>query len=155
MSRLKKLIYYIWVIFVIQQWFEWKNQGKKCLNEKNTKIDPWLYWTHPTQLNVMFSKAGRRENNVKKKREVCVCVRCVRPSWAGGREVQMLWGGSEAENALPRLPPERDYSGASTSGSAQLGSAALGSAVPTAVLMVWGHICADTKVWKHLHVWYN
>lgn len=64
----------------------------------------------------------------------------------------MLWGSSEAENALPRLPPERDYSGASASGSAQLGSAALGSAVPTVVLMVWGRICADTKVWKHLHV---
>lgn len=31
----------------------------------------------------------------------------------------MLQRSSEAENVLPRLPPEPDYSGASSSGSAQ------------------------------------
>lgn len=64
----------------------------------------------------MFSKSGRKVKQCEKTKRQ---GRGVRPSWAGGRDVQMLQRSSEAENVLPRLPPEPDYSGASSSGSAQ------------------------------------
>lgn len=95
-------------------WFV--GQIKKKCPEITRKIDPWFSGTHLTRLNVMFSESGQEGKQTMwgKKRP----RRGVRPSWAGGRGVQMLQRSGEADNVLPRLPPGPDYSGAFSSGPA-------------------------------------